>query len=540
MKTTFKYRFISFILLATMLHVSVGCHYYKVNTFNDAQVGVSNISSDKYVIIHFQNDYFHLSNIYIDKERNIISGTKSYKISEEHVGHNSPNPRTNRYHKKEESPTTEAHIYVNAFEVNDSSGKDEITINISDIEKLDIYDEEVGATIATYTFAAIGGVVVVLGIILLIALLTKSSCPFIYIHDGEKYVFYGETFGGAIAKNLERDDYLYLSHFQPKDGEYLLKITNELMERQYTDLAELMIVEHKPSSLVIPSQTGELYEFSNLISPLSAFSDNGTDVTTLTTSNDSVYYQFMDEQSESPDFSRLTLSFDNSSLSNEGKLLLTLKNSMWLDYVTERYFAQFGSYYEKFREERENVPAEEKIKWAKEQGMFLKVEQLTTNGWEEIDQLTPIGPLAPRTLALPLSNLKNSKEIQIRLSCGLHFWELDQIALDLSEVKPLDSKTIQVNSAIDGAGTDVKNSLTVSDNNYLAQPNIGDEAFLSFQTLEKKNPENTQSVILHTRGYYEYIRTYTGKPNRKKLLKFKEPNSFPRFAKEMLTEFAEK
>src|SRR5215472_17229935 len=46
---------------------------------------------------------------------------------------------------------------------------------------------------------------------------TKSSCPFIYSWNGSEYVLDAESYGGAITRGLERDDYSELEHLSP-DG----------------------------------------------------------------------------------------------------------------------------------------------------------------------------------------------------------------------------------------------------------------------------------------------------------------------------------
>jgi hypothetical protein len=53
-----------------------------------------------------------------------------------------------------------------------------------------------------------------------------------------------KLYGGAIFAPLERDDFMPLPNMVPTEEEYRLRITNELKERQYTNLAELWVVQH--------------------------------------------------------------------------------------------------------------------------------------------------------------------------------------------------------------------------------------------------------------------------------------------------------
>lgn len=535
MKKITNQKILSFFLALIMLHVSAGCNYYMVNRVENINSGLEEVSPDKYVIIHFGSETFNLANLYVDKEANTMSGTKTF-VNSRHTGHNYPKPRNNRFKKKYEAPTNEVHIYVNGYKSEDDKSN-EISIDIAEVEKMEVYDLQVGATIATYTFTTLGIIAGVIGIILIIVLLTKSSCPFVYIHDGEKYVFHGETYGGAIAQNLERDDFMPLYGIEPIDGEYLLKITNELKEKQYTDVAELLILDHDASSLVGTTQTGELHELKDLIAAKQMIADNGSDLTEYILKHDSVYYGFTDEKYGAEDFSQATIKFDNPTNSSTGKMVLTLKNTLWLDIMLDEFFSQFGSYYNKYQKEQNDVPAEKKMEWMSQQGLMLKVEQRTTEGWKEIDELLTVGPLAPRTLVVPLENLEKTDEVEIRLSTGFHFWEIDFAGMEYSDLTPVKAETVQLSSAIDENENDVTHKLMSVDGNHLDQLVVGSEAFLKFKAPAPAVTGQKRTVFLHTRGYYEYIRDYKGTPDFKKLKEFREPGRFPAFTKELVERY---
>ncbi|MBK6786045.1 MAG: hypothetical protein IPG79_21600 [Saprospiraceae bacterium] len=95
-----------------------------------------------------------------------------------------------------------------------------------------------------------------------------------YVYDGETYIFEGETFGGAIAQNLERDDYMPLPDIRGNHGHYKIRISNELKEIQYTDLAELIVVDHPENSEVLLDKKVTPCAF-NKISASKAKSENG-------------------------------------------------------------------------------------------------------------------------------------------------------------------------------------------------------------------------------------------------------------------------
>ena len=109
-------------------------------------------------------------------------------------------------------------------------------------------------------------------LILAIYAALKSSCPFIYVSNGEEYVFSGELYPGNIIKNAQETDYLPLPALQETDGKLNIRITNELLEIQHTDLAQLMEVSHPKNTRALADKKGQILLYSNLESPVNACS----------------------------------------------------------------------------------------------------------------------------------------------------------------------------------------------------------------------------------------------------------------------------
>jgi hypothetical protein len=89
----------------------------------------------------------------------------------------------------------------------------------------------------------------------------KGSCPYLYTWDGEKFVFatdclwaspIGLQFAQGILAPARDWEYLKISEdlLVPKDGEYVLQMTEELWEAAYYDSVKLMTVDH-PSEVDI-------------------------------------------------------------------------------------------------------------------------------------------------------------------------------------------------------------------------------------------------------------------------------------------------
>jgi len=518
-----------------ILSLVIGCHYYKVTTSQDHLSDIKAIeNSDKHIIIHQGPNVWSFTDIELNDDRQELSGFfKALHPNEKNYLKTNPYIN-NRYKLDEGNPINQVHIYTSEFFEDENS---RITIPLSTIGKIEIYDEAIGATVASYVFTGVGiaaGVVVIIGVV---AILTKSSCPFVYVNNGNSYYFAGEMYGGAIYASLERDDYMPLPGIKLLNGQYLLKISNELLEKQYTNLAELIVIEHPHYSTAIIDKSGGVQIITSPISPSSAQSNNNIDYLPQVLSRDNNSYLFNENYSENNNLSSLNLSFKKELKSKTAKLILKAKNSFWLDYIYGKFNEQFGSYYNKFVEKQKEVATEDNIQWSLEQGIPLSVHVETENGWEFVDYFDVIGPLFSREIVMPidLSNIKGG-DVNIKLECGFMFWEIDYVSMDFSNEIPIKINHITASSAIDEKGMDVLPQISDTDDEYLIQPEVGNEVILKYVGINT-DESNLQTVFLHSRGYYEYIRDYEGVPNLFYLNSFKKEGAFTKFSKERYYKF---
>jgi len=526
----------SLIVFFVILILVTGCYYYKVTT---SQANVSLIGqlhmNEKYIIVHQKSNVWHLKGIVLNDETKEMSGFIE-ALPEDHQNYLTTNPHsTNRYKPREEDPIIEVHIYISEYVEGEPS---EIKIALSSISKIEIYDRAVGATTASHVLATVGGVVGAIAIIGVIVALTKSSCPFVYIKDSTSYHFTGELYGGAIYSSLERDDYMPLPDFNSINDYYQLKISNELLERAYTNLAELMVIEHQDNSNVIIDKTGKIQTILKPESCSKAISDKNIDYTKSILLKDSSSFLFNDDNSKNKELSDLTLTFKKPLNSKHGKLILNARNSFWLDYIYGKLNEKFGTYYNEFVEKHKKDPASKKIQWSLDQGIPLSVYVETESGWEFIDYFNSIGPLASRDVVMPvdLSKVK-AEDVKIKLECGFMFWEIDYAAMDFSENIPVSITHLPPSSSFDEKGNEVSSLIASTDNKYLIQPEVGNEVIIKYVAPTIKNNDNVQSFFLHSRGYYEYIRDYKGKPNLIYLSSFRNKGAFTRFSKVHYYEF---
>ncbi len=131
----------------------------------------------------------------------------------------------------------------------------------------------------------------------------KSSCPVLFVWDGEKYEFVSDLLGvGGMGYLVAPGEYapprpwenlmLPLGLLQPKDGRYVLKLGEPMEEVCYLDSARLVMYDVPPGwkmtldermSVLGPEPTGRPVFYRDEVSPLHATNDRDEDVMTQIT-----------------------------------------------------------------------------------------------------------------------------------------------------------------------------------------------------------------------------------------------------------------
>jgi Flp pilus assembly protein TadD len=141
----------------------------------------------------------------------------------------------------------------------------------------------------------------------------KSSCGFLYGWDGTRFRFVTDVMWrsalgmplGIMGSNTAwappgaSQEYLRLpgSAIQPRDGRYVLQLTEELWETSYTDEIRLLAVDHPDSVNVFVDErfvppgpiTLKMYQATRAHPPRSALDDRGNDLLPALREKDDVY-----------------------------------------------------------------------------------------------------------------------------------------------------------------------------------------------------------------------------------------------------------
>jgi Tfp pilus assembly protein PilF len=141
----------------------------------------------------------------------------------------------------------------------------------------------------------------------------KGSCAFVYTWDGKRFRFVtdamwrsalGMPLGlmgstSAFAPAGASQEYVRIAGdaLQPRDGRYVLQLTEELWETAYADEVKLLAVDHPDSvdvfvdeRFVPPGPVSlRLFQIAQRYSPLSAIDERGNDVLPALRESDDVY-----------------------------------------------------------------------------------------------------------------------------------------------------------------------------------------------------------------------------------------------------------
>lgn len=123
-----------------------------------------------------------------------------------------------------------------------------------------------------------------------------SSCPYLYVWNGERFEFLTDFLGGGEMGHLDApgsynkpdpDEYVRIDGdlLKPRNGRYELRVTNELEEALFLDHLQLIAVAHPRGvevypneGLTVPPPRFKLYSTRDAQPPLSAVDEHSHDV----------------------------------------------------------------------------------------------------------------------------------------------------------------------------------------------------------------------------------------------------------------------
>jgi hypothetical protein len=525
----------SVLLVFAILNLTGGCYnYFKVSspTIPPADSILAASGNGKTIIIHFNDEKWILKNVQV--KNNAVSGSlNEYNMPPtiKPVKPQRPNRYFIRASKNQNYLLNEVHLYLTEFARQEN---DKVIIPINSINKIELYDKDTASTVGSYFLGILGGAAGAFAIFMLLLVIFKESCPFIYTWDGNDYQFAGEIYSGSIHKPLERNDYLKLPAYS---GQllYTLKITNEVREIQHTNLLELLVFDHPQNTTVLTDKNGNIHSLSHIQAPNLVTSLSGGNVTSQLASKDDLYYQTNYTGTGIPQKDGLILEFPSQGHAKMAKLAIHAKNSIMLDYMIGQFHNQFGNAYKGYVKRQQNAPEAQMRQWSIDQGIPLSLYVERNNKWEFVDYYHIAGPMKFKddVLRVPLNGTE-SNPLKLKLEFGSFLWEIDYTAIDYSPDQKITSYTIPAKTAINENQENVIRLLTNDDQKYYSQPATDNYAIVAFDLPEIT--EQSRTIILHSKGWYEVIQDPKGKPDMEYLKAFRNPGHFNQFVNGKLKE----
>lgn len=527
-------------VIILLFNLVSACSYFKVvSSAYPATEEVTTLPAlNKTIIIHSNMGVFEIKDISVKGDSLRGTYVADYKFPSDKNTFPDVNS-SNRYKKRngDSRILNEVHFYIQNLNTYLYPGYSQRAISLKDVYRFDIYSPDKSATTMSWVFAIAGAVVaapfVFFGLLMLIFLLSGGSCPYIYVNTADGYAFAGEIYSGAIYAPLERNDYLTLPRLIAEDGAYKLKISNELKEIQYTNLTELVVIDHPAKSKVLVDKYGHYQTSVEMRSPMAAANFTGTDLLNVIRDKDSVCYYGVSPDQELPLTDGIIMTFDNSGDACSAKLFLRARNSLWLDNVYKNTHELMGSYNDNWNRKQRNADPEKLNNWSLSQKLPLSVYVEKNGEWVFCDYFNMAGPAAFKedVLTIDLKGIDKGP-LKVKLESGSYFWEIDFAGIDYSINIPVALTTVKIDKAITNEEDLITDLLKYDDLKYYVQPHDYNIAALSFPVPPVTDSERT--IILHSKGYYNILNDAGGFPQIKKLKTIREPGQFLEYSRELM------
>ena len=545
--TTLQKKFFAVIMLVCCANLFMRCNRYfkpvalNTPTVQTKQASLKQLTSEnKFFVIRNQAHSYAMKNIVLD-ETNLAIIASLENIPKKHLLYIDAIDDKFKIPKKgapEVELLQEVHLFVSDTIKLDTMHS--FTLPLSSVEKIEVIENDKKRTTNSYVWGTIG---ITLGaalvVILLVVALTPDpepaatgSCPYISTLSADEFELQGEIYSGAIYPALQKEDYLPLK-INAVNGAYNLKISNPLKEIQYTDFGNLVVAEHNKNVRLLVDPQGKMHSISQPELAYTASLNNNTDVSKQLSRVDYNSCLFKDGTG-TQNKEDLYLAFNNNSGKNKAKLILNVRSSSWFIYLYNEFTKGFGNQYNKWVKSQEKKPGNELEKWIDEQNIPLTISVKTGNSWKEVNKVNTIGPLLNREVVIPL-DIPAGQQVEVQISSGYLFWELDYAAIDYSDDAPYSLREIKPYEAVNEKGLSVLPELQFADKKYLEQPNVGDSTLIKYKECSPASGM-AQTFFFHTSGYYYHPREHTGTPKVGFLKSFEQPGALSAFSKRIFLE----
>jgi len=415
-----------------------------------------------------------------------------------------------------------------------------VRADLRDVAGLSIREVNGPMTAFKTTAAVVGAAAAVVAVVAIIVALTKESCPFVYVDDGEGWRLVGEAYAGAAFRSTQRHDLLPLPVAAIGDSLFV-RLRNEARETQYTDQVRLVVVDHPSGTRALSTFDGSLALVGTPAGPLEAHDTFGRDAVARLAAVDGILVETTaPDVAASPDSLVQDAVTARFALPRDGAPVLEVVagNTTLLDLTFGRFFAAMGDRLATYLAQGNEASSGARINaWREREGVDLVVELQRGDRWEKVAVIPTVGPAALRTIAVPLPIVGTSDaSVVVRVRSGVGFWRVDRLSLSARSAATPRVARIAPALAEGSDASDQRGAVDAVDGTYNALSAMNESMDMSF-ALPAPAPaarREGRSVFLSTSGYYNVHPPIQSAwlPGTLKTLR-DEPGSLARFGRDL-------
>jgi hypothetical protein len=379
-----------------------------------------------------------------------------------------------------------------------------------------------------------------------VVIIATSSCPHVYTYDGTDYRLDADPLSGSFLEAAASTDWDRLEHLAEVEGQYRLRVANERRERDFVDSLALLVVDHEPDALVVPTQSGELVALSSLAAPLGVSDSLDRDLRELVREADDERWvsrlEDLPEEPASDPREWLVVEFPRPA-ARETVLLFRGRGTAFAAEAFARYLAHMGpglGTLLEWSQCSEDYPFRDRVRdEMRRLGLVIDVELWNGTDWVRQTEIRPIGPAVVRDQAVRLELPEGeTNTVRVRLAMTPRFCEIDRLALELAPVAVATPTRLEPAGAVGVRGADTKTTLASRDGVRL-RLDEGQSTDVVFLAPAAPEAGVVRTVVLEVSGYYSFDIGGRGWLNPLAIWRHRNGHdSLPRFAARLAREQA--
>lgn len=326
-----------------------------------------------------------------------------------------------------------------------------------------------------------------------------ASCPHVYAFDGRGYRLDGDLASGALYAAGERDDLDRMESLAPVDGEYRLRVANDLQEIDHINRVSLVVVDAPAEAEVLPTPAGTVAALRHAAAPIAARDVAGGDVLPALAAADGRAVS-ASARSGRDTHVRWRLSFARPT-TRRAWLVVRGHSTPFAEAAFMRYLATMGRGVRPLLESLRDDPACYRRELDAEIARLGFPLRVKIDGAGALS-LPPVSPAIARSQAVAVELPAGDGPVSLTLEATDRFWELDQVQLASREDLPVETRTLRPEGARYADGRDAR-AVVSDDDTRRAVLRTGEHVDVTFRAPPNA-PGRVRTALVSLRGFYEF------------------------------------